>query len=191
MPAISARSQTTPEPHLALLRGINVGGKNTLPMEALREVFAQTGCTKVSTYIQSGNVVFMAPTARLKNLSAELSSKIRSKFGFEVPIILRSASELHAACRQNPFLKAGMPEAALHLMCLKDAPTSTAVAQLDVNRSPGDAFVVKGRDIYLHCPSGLARTKLTNAYFDKALKTTSTVRNWRTVLKLGELLLAL
>jgi uncharacterized protein (DUF1697 family) len=72
-------------------------------------------------------------------------------------------------------------------MFLQTMPTAGAVAALDAGRSPGDAFVVRGREIYLHLPNGVARTKLTNDYFDRQLKTVSTQRNWNTLLKLIEL----
>ena len=70
---------------------------------------------------------------------------------------------------------------------LEATPDPANVDALDPDRSPGDEFAVLGREVYLHCPNGMARTKLTNAYFDSRLATTSTMRNWKTVLKLLEL----
>jgi uncharacterized protein (DUF1697 family) len=89
--------------------------------------------------------------------------------------------------RGNPFLEAGADIGTLHVAILADAPAAAKVKALDPDRSPPDAFAVRGREIYLQCPNGYGRTKLTNAYFDSKLATTSTVRNWRTVLKLVEL----
>jgi uncharacterized protein (DUF1697 family) len=174
--------------HLALLRGINVGGKNKLPMKDLIEIFVQAGCDNVQTYIQSGNVIFAAAPALATRLAALITAQIAKRFGYQIPIVLRTAKELDAVVRHNPFLKAGAPEDTLHVMFLADLPNPRSVVALDPNRSPGDAFLVRGQEVYLQLPNGVANSKLTNAWFDAKLDTTSTARNWRTVLKLFELL---
>lgn len=171
--------------HLALLRGINVGGKNQLPMQALRAFFETAGCSKVETYIQSGNVVFRAPARKLAGLAKEVEGAIRAGVGLEVPVVLRSGAELEAAVAANPYVKKGVDPTLLYLVFLADIPDAAAVKALDPARSPPDTFVVRGREVYLHCPNGYGRSKLTNAWFDAKLGTVSTVRNWRTV---GELL---
>jgi uncharacterized protein (DUF1697 family) len=102
-------------------------------------------------------------------------------------VVTRTAGELRGVLRGNPFLRAGAEAETLHVMFLADRPTPARVAALDSRRSPPDEFEVKGREVYLRLPNGGARTKLTNAYFDAKLATTSTVRNWRTVLKLVEM----
>lgn len=173
--------------HIALLRGINVGGKNKLPMKDLKQVFAELGCRAIRTYIQSGNVVFEASAAEIQELSQRLTTALHLRFGFQVPVVLRSADELDEIARRNPFLSADSAPEALHVAFLAALPDPQKADGLDSQRSPGDTFSVRGREIYLHCPSGLARTKLTNAYFDARLGTTSTIRNWKTVLKLQSL----
>jgi uncharacterized protein (DUF1697 family) len=173
--------------HIALLRGINVGGNNLLPMKELAEIFVKAGCSNVGTYIQSGNVIFNAPKGILKKLPDLIPVQISERFGFAAPVILRTSEQLERTIKGNPFLLAGEPEKTLHVMFLADLPDPQAVAALDVNRSPGDRFLVQERDVYLHLPNGGARSKLTNAYFDSKLRTKSTVRNWATVLKLLEL----
>ena len=189
--ARAARSKLTrlqcTMPHVALLRGINVGGKNKVSMTALAEVFAQAGCTDVRTYIQSGNVVFLAARASAKRLSRLVPQQIRERFGFGVPIVIRTAEELGYVAANNPFLRPGSDTGSLYIAFLADAPNSCRVASLDPNRSWGDAFQVVGREVYLHLPNGAARTKLTNNYFDATLATVSTFRNWRTVSKLVEM----
>jgi uncharacterized protein (DUF1697 family) len=169
------------------LRGINVGGKNKLPMATLAAMFAAEGATSVTTFIQSGNVVFDAPAKLLATIAARMTAQIEKKLALRVPLVLRSAAELREAVARNPFVAAGVDENELHLMFLADKPAAKLIAALDANRSPGDTFALVGRDLYLRLPNGVARTKLTNAYFDKALGTVSTMRNWRTVLKLCEL----
>jgi uncharacterized protein (DUF1697 family) len=170
---------------VALLRGINVGGKNLLPMKELAALFAECGSADVATYIQSGNVVFRAALAGAA-LETKLERAIADRFGFEVPVVVRSAAELRAISKQNPFLPA-RDVGELHVAFLKHAPAPERVAALDHRRSPPDEFEVVAREIYLRCPNGVARTKLTNAYFDRALATISTARNWRTVLKLVDM----
>ena len=172
--------------HVALLRGINVGGKNIVPMKALAQIFADAGCTDVRTYIQSGNVVFEPPKKSAK-LADATAAAIEKQFGFAVPVVIRSSDELRAVIRDNPYLKKAANDKALHVYFLATAPTATAIATLDPNRSAPDAFHVAGHHIYLHLPNGMGRTKLTNAYFDSKLATICTARNWATILKLAEM----
>ena len=171
--------------HVALLRGINVGGKHRLPMARLRELFEAAGATNVRTYIQSGNVALDATAANAKRIPAAVGQAIEDEFGFSCPVLTRTAREMRAVVEGNPWPRAD--EALLHVGFLADRPTKAAVASLDPDRSPPDEFVVIGREIYLHCPGGIARTKLGNAYLDKQLNTAVTVRNWRTTRALLEL----
>ncbi len=173
--------------HIALLRGINVGGKNRLPMAELRALFEELGCADVRTYIQSGNVVFTADSSVAGELPERVEWAIGERFGLGVPVVLRDAAELEEAARANPFLEEGADEKTLHLMFLRDRPEQARVEALDPERSPPDRFVVRGREVYLCCPNGVARTKLTTGYFDTRLETVSTVRNLRTVHKLLEM----
>jgi len=172
----------------AFLRGINVGGKRKVPMDELRAFFAELGASDVRTYIQSGNVAFRAGEALAREIAEGFADRAEARFGFAVPSALRSAKELQAVLTGNPFLAGGADEKALHVLFLTGEPDPAAVAALDPQRSAPDAFAVRGREIYLHLPNGVARTRLTNAYFDAALATTSTGRNWRTVRTVAELL---
>lgn len=169
--------------HVALLRGVNVGGKNKLPMKALVALFEDLGCEAVRTYIQSGNVLFEAKST--EGLADRIAARIEADHGLRVPVVLRTAEALARIRGDNPFPDAD-PKA-LHVMFLRDAPAPANVRALDPDRSPGDAFVVRGANVYVCCPNGVARTKLTNAWFDAQLGTVSTGRNWRTLGKLIEL----
>jgi uncharacterized protein (DUF1697 family) len=173
--------------HIALLRGINVGGRNKLPMKSLVSMFGDAGCTNVRTYIQSGNVVFEAEPALARQIPTVITKSIFEHFGFNIPVVTRTADEFGKIINANPFLRADADERALHVAFLADLPDRTRLEALDPDRSPPDEFVVVDREIYLYCPNGLARSKLTNAYFDSKLNTTSTLRNWRTTLKIFEL----
>jgi uncharacterized protein (DUF1697 family) len=172
--------------HLALLRGINVGGKAKLPMKELSAIFATTGATNVRTFIQSGNVIFEA--AAPEKVAAAVTLEIARIYSYPGRIVLRTAAELKTAYKANPFANAGAPLETLHVYFLADKPDPAAVKSLDPDRSPGDSFAIRNREIYLHLPNGMARTKLTNAWFDSKLKTVSTARNWNTVAKLVELM---
>lgn len=175
--------------HVALLRGINVGGKNMLPMKALAEIFAKAGCREVATYIQSGNVVFEASASVLKKLPQTISQQIAEQFGHKVPVVIRSHEELAAVVGANPYLKASESEKTLHVAFLLHTPVAEAVAKLDPHRSPPDRFTVVRNHIYLHTPNGMGNSKITNAWLDSKLSTISTARNWATVLKLHEMTL--
>jgi uncharacterized protein (DUF1697 family) len=175
------------ELHVALLRGVNVGGKNKLPMKDLVVMLEDAGCQDVRTYIQSGNVVFSAGAARAARIPAVIAEAVAARLGFRPPVVMRTAKELAAVGRANPFLRRGTDPDSLHVVFLADEPPPARVATLDPSRSPPDELVVRGREVYLRCPNGLGRSKLTNAWFDSKLATTSTIRNWRTVLKLIEL----
>lgn len=170
--------------YIALLRGVNVGGKNRVPMEDLRGLVIEAGGEEPRTYIQSGNVVFEASAAAAKRLAGELETLLSDRLGVKSPVVLRSAAELAVVADAVPFTGTRADPASLHVMFLAAKPAKPKAAALNPDRSPGDAFALVGREVYLHLPNGAARTKLTNAYFDSTLGTVSTVRNWRTVQKL-------
>jgi uncharacterized protein (DUF1697 family) len=173
--------------YLALLRGINVGGKNKLAMNHLAELFSEAGCIDVHTYLQSGNIIFDASPSLAKTVPARVTHEIEERFGLRIPVILRTTEEMIETTRNNPFLTNG-DEKLLYVFFLADLPKSKDVANLDPERSPPDSFHVYKREIYLRLANGAGRTKLTNAYFDAKLATTSTARNWRTVLALTRLM---
>ena len=173
--------------NVALLRGINVGGKNKLPMKDLAVMFCEVGCSDVHTYIQSGNVLFRACPTLAEDIPSLISESILSRFGYRVPVVTRTTRELQEIVKANPFAESGVEANRLLVLFLADLPDRVHVEALDPNRSPGDEFVVLWREVFLHCPNGVARSKLTNSYIDSSLSTTSTARNWRTVRKLLEL----
>jgi uncharacterized protein (DUF1697 family) len=177
-----------PATYVALLRGVNVGGKNKLPMKDLAAMFVDVGCSEVRTFIQSGNVVFKSPAGLAAKVAALVAAEITRRFGYNTPVVLRTTNQLADALANNPFVPLGATEDSLHVMFLADLPTAAAVAALDPERSPGDTYTVRGRDIYLRLHNGAGKSKLTNAYFDSKLATVSTARNWRTVNKLLEMM---
>jgi uncharacterized protein (DUF1697 family) len=178
--------------YAALLRGINIGGHNKLPMAELRELCSGLGLGDVATYIQSGNVVFSSALVDTVELTTSLERAIATAFGFKVPVVLRSARQLGAVVEANPFVKAGKAAAVLSVGFLAGVPEPDRVTALlgDPLASPpegGDEFAVVGQEVFLHHPNGYGRTKLTNSYFDRRLGTFMTVRNWKTVAVLVEM----
>lgn len=184
---MTAGSRSPSGDYVALLRGINVGGKNKLPMKDLVTLAGELGAGDARTYIQSGNLVCRLTKTAASSFSSRLAAGIESSFGLRVPVVLRSQTELRAVAKHNPFLSVTDDPKALHVAFLADRPNKKQLATLDPERSPGDRFSVRGSDVFLLCPNGVARTKLTNAWLDSKLSTTSTARNWRTVLKLVEM----
>ena len=177
-----------PATHVALLRGINLGGKNKIPMKDLAAMFNGSRCTEVKTFIQSGNVVFCATKPVAAKIAAQITKSIKDQFGFDIPVVLRTAAELAAVVSGNPFLRKGVSEDELAVSFLLGDPDPAGIARLDPHRSSPDEFIVQGREIYMRFPNGFGRSKLTSAWFDTRLKTVGTVRNWRTTKSLLQLM---
>ena len=176
-----------PAKYAALLRGINVGGKNKLPMKDLVSIFEDAGCKNVLTYIQSGNVVFECATS-IARVQSAVGAAIEKKFGFNPPFVLRQVGELQDVLKKNPFLKAGAKEDELHVVFLSGEPTREAIARLEQNRVPPDEFIIRGKEIYLRLPNGAGRSKLAAAPSHAKFGGVATARNWRTVNKLFEIM---
>jgi len=182
---LSAKRQDA-ERHVALLRGINVGGKNRLPMAELRALFEAAGAREVETLIQSGNVVFVARDADSVVRAAERA--IPQRFGFEAPIVLRAGSQLRACVAH---VEADATLAAererLHVVFCRERPPAASLAAIDASRSPPDRVFTDAPELLLVLPNGVGKSKLTSAYLDRTLRTVTTFRNWRTVLSLEAL----
>ena len=166
--------------YVAMLRGINVSGRNKLAMEDLRTLVASVGGTRVRTYIQSGNAVFDSRRSP-SSLVGLLQGELKGALGSEVPVLVRTKEELALVIDVNPFVRRGQDAASLHVTFLGDAPGADAVAAAGQRGPDDDEFQVVGREVYLRCPNGYGTTKLTNAFFEKKLGSEATTRNWKTV----------
>lgn len=165
--------------YVALLRGINVGGRNVVPMAELRAELEETlALEDVRTLIQSGNIVFRSSSKA--RLAERIADAVDGAFGVRPGVVLRTPAELEAVAGASPF--PDTPK--VHVVFLERAPTPKATASLDPERSPPDAFALVGRDLYLHLPNGAGRTKLTIDYLERTLGVRGTQRNWNTVLRL-------
>jgi uncharacterized protein (DUF1697 family) len=172
---------------VALLRGINVGGKALVPMAELKSLFASMGFDDVTTYIQSGNVVFGSSSGDAQSLAPAIEERIAQTFDLRPTVLIRTPKKLTEIAGSNPFLASGSDPSKLHVVFLSGPPAAAAIEELDPTRSPPDEFSVRGREIYLHLPNGMGRTKLTIDYFEKRLGVRATARNWKTLTKLIEL----
>jgi uncharacterized protein (DUF1697 family) len=168
---------------VALLRGINVAGKNKLVMAKLRSLLSSLGFEDVVTYIQSGNVVFRSPDGDADQISATIEREIATVFGMDPAVLLRKPSELEEIVERNPY-RNRTDLSKLHVVFLDRTPAASAPKALDPGRSPPDEFTLRGREIYLHLPNGAGRSKLTIDYFERRLGVRATARNWNTLLRL-------
>ena len=174
--------------YVAFLRAVNVGGNNKVPMAKLREALTDAGLEEVTTVLQSGNVVFSSSKSSAA-VAKVVAGTIDDAFGLKIGVVIRSAAELSAVADNNPFLEGDDRDPkTLHVAVLSERPTAAAVAKLDPDRSPPDAFAINRREVYLSYPSGSGRSKLTLDYLEKTLGVTGTARNWRTVQRLQTLL---
>ena len=171
---------------VALLRAVNVSGVK-LTMAGLRDSLEGLGPTDVLTYVQSGNVVFDAAGDDPAAHSSAIKDAIARAFGLDVKVLVISAADLACIARANPFLDAGAELRTLHATFLFEPVTEEAFAALEPPAREGERFTFGEQVVYLHLPHGYGRSKLGNAYFERALRTPATTRNWRTVTALVEL----
>jgi uncharacterized protein (DUF1697 family) len=178
------RTQT----YVCLLRGINVSGHKIIKMEQLRKSFGALGLGDVQTYVQSGNVVFKTPKQSSETLSNKIREKIARDFGFSVSVIIKSSEEVRRAIKNNPFLKQrGIDSSKLHVTFLSKAPEKDRLKALEALTAKPDQFRYSGTEVYLYCPGGYGRTKLSNNALERVLAVNATTRNWNTVNKLYEM----
>lgn len=167
--------------YVAMLRGVNVAGQNSIKMEQLRGLCDRLSFKKVETYVQSGNIVFQAKPENPAVLSKRISESILDSFGFETPVLLRTSEEMEYVVANNPFLKEkDIDSSKLHVTFLADVVQRSSLKTLEKLATSQDRFYSGSREIYLYCPEGYGRTKLSNNAIEKALSVTATTRNWRT-----------
>jgi uncharacterized protein (DUF1697 family) len=177
---------------IAMLRAVNVGGKNMIRMESLRMLCTSLGCSDVRTYVQSGNVVFRYPGKDAGKLAASMEGGIEQTFGFRVPVMLRTTAELRRVVEGNPFaFYAESAPAKLHVNFLYTDPGESRREVVRAMPIAPEELRIIGRELYVYYPQGAGQSKLRWAPIDKALGTQGTARNWNTVMKLLEMAEAL
>ncbi len=171
---------------IALFRGINVGGKNILPMADLRGDLKSLGLTQIKTYIQSGNAVFQTTEESSAVLETEIATLIEDRHGFRPQVLVLDADQLEEAITSNPFPEAAAEPKTLHALFLAATPAAPKMDSLSEAQSPSERYHLTERVFYLHAPEGIGRSKLA-AKAERFLGVPATGRNWRTVLKLREM----
>lgn len=167
--------------YIAMLRGINVSGHKTIKMQDLRELCNKLGYRNVQTYVQSGNIVFEITKGTPANLSKQISKAIHDPYGFDVPVFIRTLEEMQRIISANPFLKEkNIDQSRLHVTFLSETPQTDSLIELGKVPAGPDRFHTVRNEIYLHCPNGYGRTKLSNMMIEKTLSVGATTRNWRT-----------
>lgn len=168
--------------YIALFRGINVGGKNILPMKDLVVILESFGCKNVKTYIQSGNAVFSSQKKVGKKETAAICREIQRKLGFEPKLLLLSVKQLQEAIENNPF--ATTDGRALHFFFLQSQPGKPEIEKLELLKIETEEFKLSDGVFYLYAPEGVARSKLASVV-EKTVGVPTTARNWNTVSKLA------
>lgn len=172
--------------YVALFRGVNVSGKNSMPMLELRRMLESLGASSVKTYLQSGNAVLTHTDRSPSHLKDRIESAVLSHFGFQSSLLLLSPKELLEAIATSPFAKEAEDPKSVHLCILTGAPRSPDLAALSRLQSETERYFLRGRYFYLHAPDGVGRSRLAKGY-EKSLGVTATARNWRTIAALGDL----
>ncbi len=174
--------------YIALLRGINIGRSKRIKMADLVKTLDSLGFKNIKTYLQSGNVIFEYDSSDISEIEGSIERKISETFSFSVDVIIRTKDELESTVKDNPFISEHDIELdKLHVTFLSDIPDQKAILNMDINKAENEKFEIIGREVYLYCPNGYAKTKLKNDMFEKKLNTTATTRNWKTTNKLLEL----
>jgi uncharacterized protein (DUF1697 family) len=172
--------------YIALFRGINIGGKNTLPMRELVTILVDVCAQNVKTYIQSGNAVFVSPEEDTSRLSNKIRAEIKKRRGFEPQVLLLELEDIERAIRKNPFPEAATDPKTLHAGFLASVPAKPDLRTLENLKSDSERFHLIDKVFYLHAPEGIGRSKLA-ANAEKLLGVPMTDRNWRTVCKIREM----
>jgi uncharacterized protein (DUF1697 family) len=166
--------------YIALLRGINVGGNNKLPMRELVTLLEGLGLQNVKTYIQSGNVVFQSEQTDTAQLSQAITNAIRQHHRFGPYVLILDIKTFQAAMAANPFPEGEAEPKSLHLFFMDASPQNLDVAALDRVKAHNERYQLIDQVVYLHAPDGIGRSKLAEM-MGKGWGVNITARNWRTV----------
>lgn len=156
-------------------------GKHTIPMVELKALYEKMGFKSITTYIQSGNVIFLTKDNVHLSIN-KIREGILEKYGYTIPILIRTVDEMQSAVETNPFLKRkGINMDKLHVTFLSEISSKEHLEKIKMVNFPPDEFVIIEKEIYISCPNGYGNSKLSNTFFENKLKVTATTRNWRTV----------
>ena len=173
--------------YIAILRGINVSGQKIIKMAELRDHLAMLDFKNLTTYIQSGNIVFQSEILENNKLEEKIHENIKKKYGFDVPVIVRSLEEWQKVVDGFPFKTEDCDINRLAFTFLKNKPAQVPVEEIAKFKAVNDEVVYADKEIYLHIPDGFGKSKLTNNILERKLKVTATTRNWKSTQKLLEI----
>jgi uncharacterized protein (DUF1697 family) len=172
---------------VALLRAINLGRVNRVPMGDLRVALTDAGFTDVATHLQSGNVVLGSTKRSPAAVATAVEGLVENEFGVDTDVVVRTAAEFAKVAAKHPLERRGTDSAVLHVAFLKTRPAATAKRAFAARTFGDDAFVIRDAEVYLRYPKGVAASKMNTALFQGGLGTPSTVRTWKVVTRLNEL----
>lgn len=175
--------------YISILRGINVSGQKRIKMVDLKALYEAQGFEGVSTYIQSGNVIFESTETDKKKIRKILERAIEEKYKFHVPVDLRTSKELKRVVENCPYEEVKVEENGTKVLVtfLKSAPPNQKQdLLLGYVKSP-ERLSIQGSEVYLYCPNGYGKSKLSNTLIESKLGMSATTRNWKSVKKLYEL----
>ncbi|WP_339755919.1 DUF1697 domain-containing protein [uncultured Winogradskyella sp.] len=168
--------------YIALLRGINVGGHKKIPMAELRELLTKSGLENVKTYIQSGNVIFKSNISYKQLLEDLIHNAIKDKFGFTVPVLVRTRDDLEAIFDDCPFSEEKKVNS--YFTMLSEIPNKDLVDEASEKTYPNEEYVILKDCIYFFCSIGYGNAKFNLSFFERKLKINATSRNYKTMVKL-------
>lgn len=173
---------------VCLLRAVNLGARNKVPMPALRQALAEAGFTAVQTYVQSGNLVVSSSHRSAPAVSAAVRSLVRERFAVDQPVVVRTPARIRALVEANPFpVAAAERPKLLHVIFLTGPAAPQAVERVHADELTRDVVRIVGDDMYVDYGDVVHGSKLSPDYFRRRLEVEGTARNWRTVLALAEL----
>ena len=175
--------------YISILRGINVSGQRKIKMADLKCLYELLGFQNVVTYIQSGNVIFDATIKYKADLKPTIEEAIEERYGFHVPVEIRTNHEIANIIRDCPFGPVDLVEDGTRVMVtfLSSEPSEDKVSDVQKYVVDPEKLIVRGKEIYLYCPNGYGRSKLSNTFLEQKLEVEATTRNWKSVHKLYEL----
>ena len=173
--------------HIAFLRGINVGGHNKIPMQALRDLCESIGFTSVKTLLQTGNIHFSS-NKPVERIEADLEAAIEARFGFSVPVTIRKQQDFESILDRSPFAtEVSTDPSRLVLYMCKKAIREDAQAELQDLAQAEEQVYAFSDALWIYFPNGIGRSKLTPTTIDKAVGSPATGRNWKTLTKIRNL----
>jgi uncharacterized protein (DUF1697 family) len=173
---------------ISMLRGINVGKQNKMRMADLQGVYKSLGLRNVTTYIQSGNVVFDSLEENTARVAGMIEAGITRAFGYSVRVLIRDKTRFQNVLDGNPFIyKRNEDPTKLYVTFLSESPSILKLNSMSPPKDILDEFIISGSEVYLFCPNGYGNTKLSNTFFEKKLDVFATTRNWNTIRALFEM----